>query len=316
MKMAADSNMSFHNGVFPSSFCHQHVVSFQSGAINNAAGVVQGGINTAGGISGSSNRMLTGNPGNLNNTSAMIFQGNSQSSMFLEPMACLKHDTGLAADWSYKEQALLHHGLIKYADQPSISKYIKIAALLPEKTVRDVALRCRWMSRTEGDKRQKLDFYAGNKLKDRKEKMVNSSSTENIYQLGNVSGYHFMMHHANHNQTLNEAPVINNATRQLIEESAKVFGQIASNLERFKVQDNVDLFLRTRNNITDVLNSMSGMPGIMSQMPPLPVAINEDLLATILPNTNQVSFHTLPVRKAYFRAHLGAHSSLFSLYLY
>ena len=25
-------------------------------------------------------------------------------------------------------------------------KYIKIAALLPEKTVRDVALRCRWMA--------------------------------------------------------------------------------------------------------------------------------------------------------------------------
>lgn len=25
-------------------------------------------------------------------------------------------------------------------------KYVKIAALLPEKTVRDVALRCRWMA--------------------------------------------------------------------------------------------------------------------------------------------------------------------------
>jgi len=29
---------------------------------------------------------------------------------------------------------------------------------------------------------------------------------------------------------------------------------------------------------------MRGMPGIMSQMPPLPVAINEDLASSILPN--------------------------------
>lgn len=34
----------------------------------------------------------------------------------------------------------------RYADEPSIMKYIKIAATLPDKTVRDVALRCRWMT--------------------------------------------------------------------------------------------------------------------------------------------------------------------------
>lgn len=31
-------------------------------------------------------------------------------------------------------------------DSSSMSKYVKIAALLPEKTVRDVALRCHWLS--------------------------------------------------------------------------------------------------------------------------------------------------------------------------
>ncbi|XP_028548451.1 uncharacterized protein LOC110108083 isoform X2 [Dendrobium catenatum] len=289
MIMAADSNMSFHNGVFPSSFCNQVVVSFQSGAVNGTAGVVQGGINNSGGISSSSGMVRAGNPSSiLNNTSSMMLQGNSQSSLFLEPMAGLKHDTGLAVDWSYKEQAILHHGLIKYADQPSILKYIKIAALLPEKTVRDVALRCRWMSRKESDKRRKLEeFYTGKKLKDRKEKMVNSSTMENIHQ-GNVAGYPFMMHQVNHNnQLLTEAPAINDAIRRLIQENAQVFGQIVANLERLKVQDNADLFLRTRNNITAILNSMSGMPGIMSQMPPLPVTINEDLVTTILPNTSQ-----------------------------
>lgn len=31
-------------------------------------------------------------------------------------------------------------------DDPKVSKYVKIAAALPDKTVRDVALRCRWMT--------------------------------------------------------------------------------------------------------------------------------------------------------------------------
>lgn len=35
---------------------------------------------------------------------------------------------------------------------------------------------------------------------------------------------------------------------------------------------------------------MRDMPGIMSQMPPLPVSINEDLANSILPNTTQVTF--------------------------
>lgn len=36
------------------------------------------------------------------------------------------------------------------------------------------------------------------------------------------------------------------------------------------------------------LCSMRDTPGIMSQMPPLPVSIDEDLANTILPNISQV----------------------------
>ena len=35
--------------------------------------------------------------------------------------------------------------ICRYGSEPSIMKYIKIAAILRDKTVRDVALRCRWM---------------------------------------------------------------------------------------------------------------------------------------------------------------------------
>lgn len=33
----------------------------------------------------------------------------------------------------------------RYADKPSLMKYINIAGMLPNKTARDIALRCHWM---------------------------------------------------------------------------------------------------------------------------------------------------------------------------
>ena len=36
--------------------------------------------------------------------------------------------------------------IYRFSDEPSIMRYIKIAATLRDKTVRDVALRCRWMT--------------------------------------------------------------------------------------------------------------------------------------------------------------------------
>ncbi|XP_028553117.1 uncharacterized protein LOC110112682 isoform X1 [Dendrobium catenatum] len=288
MYTAADSNMNFQHGLFPSSFCNQHVGSFQTGTINSTAGLVQGGINCSGGINTAAG-MLAGNPGSLNSGSSLMLEGSSNGDHHLELLAGLKHDTGLAADWSYREQALLSHGLIQYADQPSIMKYIKIAALLPEKSVRDVALRSSWMSRKETGKRRRLDEYStGRKCKDRKEKIGDSSMNVNIHPFGSNVGYPFMMHHVNNNNHfLSEAPVIDNASRLLLEENAQVLGQIAANLETVKIHDNVNLFLRTRINITKILNSMSGMPGIMSQMPPLPVTISEDLVTSILPSPSQ-----------------------------
>ncbi|KAL6567917.1 hypothetical protein OROGR_001585 [Orobanche gracilis] len=53
------------------------------------------------------------------------------------------------------------------------------------------------------------------------------------------------------------------------------------------LQENVDLFSRTRNNITTILNDMRNMPGIMSRMPPLPVLLNEDLASSIFPHSSQ-----------------------------
>jgi hypothetical protein len=60
--------------------------------------------------------------------------------------AGVKQEAALVMDWSVEEQYVLENGLAKLKDEPKISKYVKIAATLPDKTVRDVALRCRWMT--------------------------------------------------------------------------------------------------------------------------------------------------------------------------
>lgn len=59
----------------------------------------------------------------------------------------LLHDTGPDLEWSHSEQSILTESLAKFSNEASsMSKYVKIAALLPEKTVRDVALRCHWLT--------------------------------------------------------------------------------------------------------------------------------------------------------------------------
>ncbi|CAH9120812.1 unnamed protein product [Cuscuta epithymum] len=52
------------------------------------------------------------------------------------------------SDWSDEEQAILEQCLAKYAayNSTNIARYAKISLQLNNKTVRDVALRCRWMA--------------------------------------------------------------------------------------------------------------------------------------------------------------------------
>lgn len=79
--------------------------------------------------------------------------------------AGVKQEAALVMDWSVEEQYVLENGLAKLKDEPKISKYVKIAATLPDKTVRDVALRCRWMTRK---RRKREDNNAAKNISTRK----------------------------------------------------------------------------------------------------------------------------------------------------
>ncbi|KAL2938846.1 ZZ-type zinc finger-containing protein 3 [Bienertia sinuspersici] len=143
--MAAESNANFHQDTLGAGL-HRHGISFQSGAVNSTSEMIP--IGNYYGMNGNSgNLMFCENSSIINSSSPSTTPvGSSSGSLLVDSVPGLKHDAGLAVEWTEEEQYKLEEGLVKYKDEPSIMKYIKIAALLRDKTVRDVALRCRWMT--------------------------------------------------------------------------------------------------------------------------------------------------------------------------
>ncbi|KAK8490101.1 hypothetical protein V6N13_005208 [Hibiscus sabdariffa] len=214
--------------------------------------------------------------GNSSTTSPTLILPGNPSGSSLDSVAEFKHATGLATEWSADEQRILEDGLEKYKEEPNFLKYVKIAAILPDKAVRDVALRCRWMQRK---RRRAEEPNAGKKVNNRK---VNMPTTLPL----NMASFPFMMHHPDQMERV-PSEGISGTIIHLLKQNAQVFSQITSNLSSYKLQDNIDLFGHARKNITTILNDMRAMPGLMSQMLPLPISVNEDLVNSILPDATQ-----------------------------
>ncbi|KAL2636223.1 hypothetical protein R1flu_007702 [Riccia fluitans] len=198
----------------------------------------------------------------------------------------LLHDPGITADWGVEEQSILEEGLAKFGGEANnLNKYIKIANLLPEKTVRDVAMRCRWMTKKElGKRRKPEDQNTSKKNKDKKDKsdLLSTKASAGHMRPGLA---HFTAPPTLDNDDGISNDAIGGTTGQLLEQNSHVIHQIRSNLAAMKLQENTDLLMRFRDNICAILNGMTNMPGIMSQMPPLPVKINTELADTILPKS-------------------------------
>ncbi|XP_043707958.1 uncharacterized protein LOC122657350 [Telopea speciosissima] len=200
----------------------------------------------------------------------------------------LKHNPGLSTEWTAEEQSIVDEGLTKFASESSIVRYAKIAMQLQDKTVRDVALRLRWMTKKENGKRRKEDHNFARKNKDKKEKVTEPSAKST--QLGarpNVPQYALPMIP---NDDGISYEVIGGATGQMLEQNAQAFNQISVNLSAYQIQENINLFCQARDNILMILKDLNDMPGVMNQMPPLPVKVNEELVNSILPGT------TLPMQ--------------------
>ncbi|PKA65176.1 hypothetical protein AXF42_Ash013297 [Apostasia shenzhenica] len=274
---SADPNTGLHHGFHPSSRYNRRILSFDIDVANRSAEMASRVIcdstvnySTARNfLSGSSivGNSIPGTPFNIGHRE--IVHG-------------LKHDSGLAAEWTCEEQNLLNEGLIRFAGETRIIKYVKIAALFPNKTVRDVALRMRWLEKHGLAKRHKLEeHYAGRRIVKRNEKLPHSYSSRNVHILhSNSMPYSPMTHPVRGNNSFScEGSPLDGTAQQLMDDTTKFLSQIATNIESLQnlnVSSNVQLF-----------SSMRYMPGIMSQMPPLPISVNDELLREILPNASQ-----------------------------
>ncbi|XP_042452319.1 uncharacterized protein LOC122036928 isoform X2 [Zingiber officinale] len=296
MKMSADQNLSFHyGGALPPSFNNQNVVPFQPAAMSNAAGLISEGMYASDGVSNMGGMILPGHPVTQSYTSSVLsLPGNLSRNIILDPVPPLKLSPAATANWALEELYVLRQGLIEHATEPTnIMKYIKIAAKLPEKTVRDVAMRCRLIAKETG-KRRKLRSYCLEK----KEKVAFSSSlsTAPSVQTESTTSFSLRMHDLPTNNQFSQASLVNTETQRLLIENFNLLNQIGSNLELSKVEDNINLFYRTRENISTILNRdsvfslnrMSGTQGSMSQLPPLPVLIDDNLFQSILPLASQI----------------------------
>ncbi|CAL9086993.1 unnamed protein product [Musa textilis] len=247
-----------YGGGFPQSFSNQDAVCLP-GTVNSAMGMTSGrGMCSSG--SSMAGMLLPANAGTLNNTSPVTPQsGDSSGNTILNHESALKNASTSAVNWSNDDVLVLRRGLEEYADKPSLTKYINIAGMLPNKTARDIALRCHWMML---------------------EKMVNSSSVSsmNYVQPDNVTHNAPTMLDVHHsNQVSCEAYPIESETQRCLVENVKLLNLIMANFEMNKVEDNVNLLHYVRKNIVTILNSFSGASSVMSRMPPLHVSIGEDL---------------------------------------
>lgn len=190
----------------------------------------------------------------------------------------------VSMDWTPEEQATLEEGLVKYASETSISRYAKIAIALKNKTVRDVALRCKWTTKKENSRRRKDDANLLKKNKDRKEKLIDPTAVSSPvvmqqpsyapYTQGVVSNKSegFASYHATVSMT-----------RQLIHQNARIFEQISANLVTHQIHENTRLLCQARDNIFKILHKLNESSCTLKQMPPLPVKLNEELANSILP---------------------------------
>ncbi|MED6170820.1 hypothetical protein PIB30_034730 [Stylosanthes scabra] len=197
----------------------------------------------------------------------------------------MKHNPGISLDWTSEEQAILEDGLTKYASESNIVRYAKIALQLQSKTVRDVALRVRWMNKKENSKRRKDDHNLTRKSKDKKERVSDAAAKSSHFPArSNVPPYAPPMITMDNDDGI-PCTAIGGPTGELLEQNAQALNQISANLSSFLIQDNINLFCQTRDNILKIMNELNDSPEVMKQMPPLPVKVNDDLANSILPRT-------------------------------
>ncbi|KAH9794000.1 Histone H2A deubiquitinase (DUF3755) [Citrus sinensis] len=148
-----------------------------------------------------------------------------------------------------------------YASDSAVNRYAKIAKQLKDKTVRDVALRCRWMTEKATDSSAKSSSHLAARPN-------GPSYAPPMIPMDTDDGISYR--------------AIGGITGDILEQNAQMFNQISANFGTFQnvVVGNSMVKQGSENKELWILNDM---PEIMKQMPPLPVKVNDDLANSFLP---------------------------------
>ncbi|KAL8516500.1 hypothetical protein ACS0TY_014952 [Phlomoides rotata] len=243
-------------------------------------------ISNGGNNSGNSNG---GGPEKANGGGGLSTTENSVAKPALRGLV---HNPGISLAWTPEEQSTLEELLLEYTSDSVVLRYSRIALALTDKTARDVALRCRWMSKKENGKRRKDEISSSRKSKDKKEK--NMDSLPKSSQVANRSNGPPYLQSMDSDDGIS-CKAIGGAVGQLLEQTAMALDQIYSNFSAYKVNENITLLSQARANIYSVLNDFHDVSETMARMPPLSVKVNDELANTFL--------SPLPLPKKPHRSH-------------
>ncbi|CAH1424244.1 unnamed protein product [Lactuca virosa] len=197
----------------------------------------------------------------------------------------LLHNIVISTDWTRKEQSLLEELLVRYASDRKELRYGKISKELQDKTFRDVAYRCQWMTKKEIGKRRKAEESSSRKRNTKREKFTEQQVKPSSHATNHANGLPSSSSSINNDDGINYK-VIGGEIGMLLEQNDKALDQISANLSALKLHENINLLCQTRNNLDKLLTELKYMPEVMNQMPPLNVKLNEELVDSILCGCN------------------------------
>lgn len=216
---------------------------------------------------------------------AMMSNEDAAPAGALKARAAAVHNT----EWAPHEQAALDQAAVKYPAEryQPFERYVRIAATLPRKGVRDVALRLRWLSQA---RKRKVSDEGPNSKRLRRDRCqsIFASQQKPSNSMGQWPQQQLPMPQLDDHgaQTVG---AVGGLVAQLLEANLHILYQYKQNMHQFKVQENTELLVRFRDNVLAVLNQMNSMDGVMSQMPQLPVRMNVELANNFLPAASGTS---------------------------
>ncbi|KAF2286003.1 hypothetical protein GH714_009618 [Hevea brasiliensis] len=222
--MAAEFNTGFRREEALGSAFNRHAISIQSDAINSSSEIIPMGsyfgMNTS-----NSTVILPGHSSMFNSSPRGILHVQAvNSSSFLFFLILLLTSSMILA-WLLSGLLMNNTNWTKalasrFTDEPNIMRYIKIAAMLPDKTVRDVALRSSFM---------RVYPYIGRGLE-----RGTSGVLVQLWEWGYATKL-FKIHGARFSSNANLIHGISGTSRHLLEQNAQAFRKITANLSMFNV---------------------------------------------------------------------------------